>query len=142
MKNYDVPDTNYAFNVIQLYISPESQPWIFGRSIQRRFGEILEEILKKHELPFEWMTIEESSVPEAPALENPGFYSVAGLSIGQIAGDTHHFFEIPSWTYSRETTKIDEQHLKAFQRLNPEFKYEIHRYEPPQPGPARLRLVK
>lgn len=78
-----------------------------------------------------------------PSLQGPNDeYSVVGLSSCVKIRDTYHFlseFDAESVIYDK--VGIDEDHLKAFQLLNPEFKYEIHKETPPRPVPRRIPTI-
>ena len=142
MQNLDVPDVKDSYQVAQLYIGIDRQPWIIGRAGDRKYSKLIEDILRAKDIPVTW---EEQNFLEervqVPSLQGSnGKYNVVGIGNCIKSGDVYHFIDVDSWTYNK---KIDEDHLKDFQRLNPDFKCKIYRQMPPKPQPLRnFRLVR
>lgn len=54
MQNLEVPDTNNFYQVAQLYIGADRQPWIIRRAGDMKYDKFLEEILKAKGLQITW----------------------------------------------------------------------------------------
>ena len=145
MQNLDVPDIRGFYQVAQLYVGRERQPWIIGHPTEVQYSEFLEQILIRRNLPIQWEVQETPGqiiLPvEVPSLQGPnGEYVVKGLGKCTKVGSTYIFLDEDIWTYDKLTS---EEHLGDFKRLNPDFKYEIYRQEIPKPKPIRkFRLIK
>jgi len=130
MINVEVPITYHMFKVIQLYLGRNREPWLIGKDTEKPFAKLLEDILTEKQIQVVKHT---THGREVPALENPDQYSVAGFGTCRLIHDTYHFFDT-SWEHRK---KIDEPHLQQLQKLNPDFIYEVHRNEEPEP-PLRV----
>ena len=140
MQNLDVPDTKEFYQVAQLYIGADRQPWIIGRAPEMKYDKFLEEILKEKNLPIAWKEQEffgeKVNVPSWQGQN--GEYRVVGIGTCTKLNDVYHFFDADSLTYS----KIDEAYLIDFQRLNPDFGYVICHAEPLRPQPiTKFRVI-
>ena len=145
MKTPDMPHTDEICRVAQLYIGPNREPWIIGKVDPIKSYQLLEQILTEKNLPIQRIPVKSGEEDVMiPSLESPnGEYNVVGLgSCVKISGKYHFLEEFDSESLIYGNVGVDENHLKAFQQLNPEFKYEIHRKDPPRPGPRLVPTIK
>ncbi len=140
MQNLDVPDIKDFFRVAQLYIGINRQPWVIGNAGEMKSNKFLEHILSSKDLPISW---EQREVAEekihVPSLQSPnGEYTVVGIGNCIKREEVYHFFDLYLPFYN---AKIDDEHLKKFQQLNSDFKYEIHRDKTREPTIRRFGLI-
>ena len=146
MKNLDVPHTDEICRVAQIYIGQNREPWIIGRiDTPLKSYQLLERILTERNLPIQKIPIKSGEVEVmVPSLEGPNTeYTIVGLgSCVKISGKYHFLGEFNSESLVYWNVGVDENHLKAFQQLNPEFKYEIHREATARPQPRRIPTIE
>ena len=136
MQNLEVPDIQDFYQVAQLYIGPKKEPWIIGRAGDWKLSKFLEEILQAKGIPITWedqnFLEDRGQVPSLQGSNNE--YTVKGIGKCMKLKGTYLFLDADSFTCN---TKIDEEHLKEFQKLNRDFEYAVCRGEPPKPQPPR-----
>ena len=121
MKNVDLPEKFANAKVIQLYI--KNQPWLVGRvstdANEVYHSQILEDILKSLKIKF---SMNAEGVPELFARG----YRVAGMGKCKKSKGTYYFSGY-SASYSTDEKEfgINRNHLEDFQKINPEFKYQV-----------------
>ena len=136
MQNLEVPDIQDFYQVAQLYIGKDRQPWIIGLAGDKKLSKFLEGILQAKRIPITWeeqnFLEERVQVPSLQGSNNA--YTVKGIGKCIKLRGTYLFSDVDSFTYN---PKIDEEHLKEFQKLNRDFEYAVCRGESPKPQPLR-----
>ena len=121
MENIELPLDLVDGIIVQLYI--DGQPWLkvgkarTDQGINRYHGELLEEILTQHGIPFDMVDTRNKMFPKLCGER----YEAVGMGSCQKVGNNYSF---GGWSLDYSgSIEINEKHLQEMQSLNPELRF-------------------